>query len=167
MNPVVRRGAARIAIGLVLPLSPVAAARAAALANVNGFEAGLLAGKTCAGTFNTGRRQQVSEGALQLRFAIEGGRLTAQFSRVFGTPAYDRAAYALSRGQPVETVAFGPPEAVRGLDVAGDTLHLIDPTGARVTLGYRQGGRLSGSSDPRGSADPRLTRIAFVRLLCR
>ena len=79
----------REAIGYTAFLVSMAAAYAGAaepmLRNVPGFDPGLLAGKICQDTFDTGRRRPPairpwSEGALQLRFAANGGVLTAHMS---------------------------------------------------------------------------------------
>jgi len=72
----------REAIGYTAFLVSMAAVYAGAaepmLRNVPGFDPGLLAGKICQDTFDTGRRRPPairpwSEGALQLRFAANGG----------------------------------------------------------------------------------------------
>jgi hypothetical protein len=124
-----------------------------------------LAGKTCQGTFSSGRHREASEGALQLRFAAVAGRLTAQAWRLVGTAAFDRAAYALTQKQPVDPSGYEALGEIRGLAVSGDKLRYIDPLGARVTLEYKDGD-LSGESDPRGGSDPRMTRLQFVNLHC-
>jgi len=46
------------------------------LSNVTGFDPALLAGQTCQGSFDTGAGRPESEGALQLRFAVNGDLLT-------------------------------------------------------------------------------------------
>jgi hypothetical protein len=67
-------------------LAFMAAAEAAsaqpALSNVSGFDSALLAGKTCQGSFDTGAGRAESEGALQLRFAVNGAMLTANVWRL-------------------------------------------------------------------------------------
>ena len=72
------------------------------LRNLAEFDPGLLAEKTCQGTFDTGRRRQLairprSDGAFQLRFATDGGVFTAHMWRRFGWHARDRAAYAITQ----------------------------------------------------------------------
>src|ERR671924_241545 len=71
------------------------------LRNVTGLDPSVLVGKTCQGVFNSGRRREGSEGALQLRFGVNGDVLTAYFWRRLGKPAYDRAAYAITQPGPI------------------------------------------------------------------
>jgi hypothetical protein len=54
----------------------------AVLRNVTGSDPALLAGKTCQGVFNSGRGREGSQGALQLRFLINGDVLTGHFWRL-------------------------------------------------------------------------------------
>src|SRR5262245_63854993 len=68
-----------------------------ALRNVTGLDPALLAGKTCQGAFNTGRGREGSQGALQLRFLVQGDVLTAHFWRQVSRSAYDQAAYAITQ----------------------------------------------------------------------
>jgi hypothetical protein len=67
------------------------------LSNVTGFDPTLLAGKTCQGSFDTSAGRAESEGALQLRFAVNGAMLTANVWRRFGSNAQNRAAYAITQ----------------------------------------------------------------------
>ena len=153
----------------VLVAGVIAAHKAPAaepLANVGGFDAGLLAGKTCQGTLNSGRRHAWSESAVELRFAVEANQLTAQLSRLVGQAAYDRAAYAMTRHQALDASGYEHLGPVRDLAIAAGTVRYTDPLGARVTLTYRPG-TLSGQSDPRGGADRRLTRVQLINLMCR
>jgi YD repeat-containing protein len=136
------------------------------LANVTGFDARLLAGKICQGVWDTGRKQQVSRGALTLRFGVEGSRLTAQTSCFVGQEVHGRAAYAVTRQQPLDTSGYEPLGAVRSLSAARGVVRYTDPLGARVQLSYSEGGKLSGHSDPRGGSDPRMTRVAVVQMFC-
>ena len=96
-------------------LAFMAAAEAASaqltLSNVTGLDPTLLAGKTCQGSFDTGAGRAESEGALQLRFAVNGAMLTANVWRRFGSNAQNRAAYAIT--QP------GPPFSVSGFQNLG------------------------------------------------
>jgi hypothetical protein len=129
-----------------------------------------LDGKTCQGTFNSGHERLASEGALQLRFVMSGGRLTAQFQRLVSPDAYARAAFALTRtgrkNPPLDTSGYESLGEVHDISVAGDRITFVDPIGARVELTYKRGD-LSGESDPRGGSDPRMTRLQFVNLYCR
>ena len=126
-----------------------------------------LDGKSCAGSFTAGTREEPSEGALRLRFAIAGDRPTAQFSWLVGRDAYDRVAFALTRrDMPVDVSGFEALGAVRDLTLDGDRVGFVSPVGARAELTWRDG-ELSGLSDPRGGSDPRMTRRAYVRLRCR
>jgi YD repeat-containing protein len=137
------------------------------LRNVTGFDASLLAGKTCQGVFNSGRRREGSQGALQLRFAINGNVFTAHFWRQLGQAAYARAAYAITQpGQSGDLTGLDYWGEVSGLTVSGKTIRYVDPTGGRVQLTY-DSGRLLGQSDPRGGTDYRMTRVAVVRMVCR
>src|SRR6266851_8029875 len=123
------------------------------LRNVTGFDPALLAGKTCQGVFNTGRRREGSQGALQIRFAVHGDVLTAHLWRRLGKPAYDRAAYAITQpGQIGDATGLDYLGEVGGLTVTGSIVRYVDPTGGRVQLTYGQG-RLSGRSDPRGGTE--------------
>ena len=152
---------------LVSLLTASAAPAATTLGNVSGFDPTLLAGKTCQGAFTTGKKHETSMGALQLRFAISGNVLSAHLWRLLGQAAYDQAAYALS--QPaggIEQHWFDDLGEVRGLSVTGNEVRYIDPQGARVQLAYERG-RLNGQSDPRGQPIPGMTRLAFVRMICR
>ena len=92
-------------------LAFMAAAEAASaqptLSNVTGFDPTLLAGKTCQGSFDTGAGRAESEGALQLRFAVNGAMLTANVWRRFGSNAQNRAAYAITQpGHPSVSEGF-------------------------------------------------------------
>jgi len=79
-----------------------------ALRNVTGLDPSLLVGKTCQGVFNSGRRREGSQGALQLRFAVNGDVLTAHFWRRLGKSAYDQAAYAITLpGQSGDAAGLG------------------------------------------------------------
>ncbi len=155
---------------IVLLAGPAAAITASAdplLRNLTGFDPGLLAGKTCQGVFNTGRRREGSQGALQIRFAVAGDFLTAHLWRRLGKPAYDRAAYAITQpGQILDATGLDDLGEVRGMTVTGNTIRYVDPTGGRVELTYDSGGLL-GWSDPRGGTDWRMTRVANLRMVCR
>jgi YD repeat-containing protein len=140
-----------------------------ALRNVTGLDPSLLAAKTCQGVFNSGRRHEGSQGALQLRFAVQGDVLTAHFWRRLGKSAYDRAAYAITLpGQSGDAAGLGIDYLgeVSGLTVSGSTVRFVDPTGGRVQLTY-DSGRLLGRSDPRGGTEWRMTRVSNVNMLCR
>src|SRR2546429_7955790 len=101
--------------GLRAPLVALAGLAAAtnvsadpALGNVTGFDPSLLVGKTCQGVFNSGRRREGSQGALQLRFAVNGDVLTAHFWRRLGKSAHDQAAYAITLpGQSGDAAGLG------------------------------------------------------------
>jgi hypothetical protein len=67
--------------------APITASADPVLRNVTGFDPTLLAGKICQGVFNTGRRREGSQGALQLRFGVNGDVLTAYFWRRLGKSA--------------------------------------------------------------------------------
>jgi YD repeat-containing protein len=150
-------------VGLVMANS---ASAATTLANVTGFDARLLAGKTCQGAFNTGKKQETSVGALQLRFAISGNALSAHLWRLIGQIAYDQAAYAITQpGQTIDAHWYDDLGEVSGLSVTGNVVRYVDRQGARVQLTYDRG-RLSGQSDPRGLSIPGMTRLAFVRMIC-
>jgi hypothetical protein len=153
----------------IVMLSAGAAAYAQPLANVTGFDARLLAGKTCQGAWDTGRKREASEGALELRFAVEGNRLTAQFSRLVGRAAFGPASYAVTRGQAIDTAAYEHLGPVRDLTVTRGVIRYTDPLGAKAMLSYSEtgnGGKLYGHSDPRGGRDARMTRIAVVQMIC-
>lgn len=136
------------------------------LANVSGFDAALLAGRTCQGIFSSGRKHSWSQGAVELRFAVEGDRLTAQFARLIGQAGYDREAYALTQRRAADASGYDHLGMVRDLTVMAGVVRYTDPAGGRATLTYRAG-TLSGQNDPRSGTDPRLTRIQFVNLQCR
>src|SRR5260370_26560844 len=88
---------------IVLLAGPAVAITASAdplLRNVTGFDPGLLAGKTCQGVFNTVRRREGSQGALQIRFAVAGDFLTAHLWRRLGKPAYAPGAYPINQPVP-------------------------------------------------------------------
>jgi hypothetical protein len=155
----------------IVPLAGLAAAMTASadpvLRNVTGFNPTLLAGKTCQGVFNSGRRREGSQGALQLRFAVNGDVLTAYFWRRLGKPAYEQAAYAITQpGQGGDPTSLDFLGEVGGLTVTGSTIRYVDPTGGRVQLTY-DSRRLLGQSDPRGGTDYRMTRVAVVKMGCR
>ncbi len=139
------------------------------LRNVTGSDPALLAGKTCQGVFNSGKGREGSQGALQLRFMVNGDVLTAHFWRLVDKAAYDQAAYAITQpGQRggIEVTGLDYWGQVSGLTVTGSTVRYDDPTGGKVQLTYDQG-RLLGRSDPRGGTDWRMTRVAIVRMVCR
>ena len=162
--------------GLRAPLVALAGLAAAtnvsadpALRNVTGLDPSLLVGKTCQGVFNSGRRREGSQGALQLRFAVNGAVLNAHFWRRLGKSAYDQAAYAITLpGQSGDAARLGLDYLgeVSGLTVGGSTVRFVDPTGGRVQLTY-DSGRLLGRSDPRGGTEWRMTRESNVNMLCR
>ncbi len=137
-----------------------------ALDNVSAFDPALLAGKTCQGSFDTGAGRPESGGALQLRFAVNGGMLTANVWRRFGSNAQNKAAYAIT--QP------GPPLSVRGLQnlgqvqdltVTNNIIQYVNWPGDRVVL-YYDTGWLWGQSDPRGEHNPYMTLMANLRMRC-
>ena len=147
-------------------IAALPASTAPVLRNVSGFDTGLLVGKTCEGVFNSGRRREGSQGALQLRFVIRGDVLTADFWRRLGKSEYDRYAYAITqpgRGSPVPDLDYWGP--VSNLTVAGATIQYVDPTGGKVQLTY-DNGRLRGRSDPRGGTEWHMTRVSNVELVC-
>ena len=155
-----------IAVVVGLATAGTASARTT-LRNVSGLDPAPLAGKTCQGAFNTGKKQNASLGALQLRFAVNGDVLSAHLWRLLGQAAYDQAAYAMTRpGQGIDVQWFDDLGEVRELSVVGREVRYVDSQGARVDLTYDQG-RLSGQSDPRGQSIPGMTRLAFVRMICR
>ena len=137
------------------------------LRNVTGLDPALLAGKTCYGVFNSGRRRPGSQGALQLRFVVQGDILSAHFWRRLGKSAYDQTAYAITQpGQSGDAMGLDYLGEVSGLTVTGGTVRFVDPTGGKVQLTYDQG-RLLGRSDPRGGTEWRMTRVANVNMVCR
>ncbi len=143
------------------------ASAATTLRNVTGLDPTLLAGKSCQGIFNTGRKREASVGALQLSFAVNGDVLGAHLWRRLGQAAYDQAAYAITQpGQRIDVSGFDDLGEVRGLSVIGKQVQYVDSQGARVQLTYDQG-RLRGQSDPRGQSIPGMTRVAFVTMICR
>src|SRR5437870_3918083 len=123
--------------GSILLLTGMAAAITASadpiLKNVTGLDAALLAGKTCQGVFNTGRRREGSQGALQIRFAVVGDVLTAHLWRRLGKSAYDRVAYAIAQpGQILDATALDDLGEVRAMTVTGNSIRYVDPTGGKV-----------------------------------
>ena len=149
-------------------LAFMAAAEAASaqltLSNVTGFDPTLLAGKTCHGSFDTGAGRAESEGALQLRFAVNGAMLTANVWRRFGSNAQNRAAYAITQpGPPFSVSGFQNLELVRDLTVTNNIIQYVDGPGDRVVL-YYDAGWLWGQSDPRGEHNPYMTLTANVRM---
>jgi hypothetical protein len=158
------------AIALVGMTAAAATASAdLALRNVTGLDPSLLAGKTCQGVFNSGRRREGSQGALRLQFAVNGDVLTAHFWRRLGKPPYDRVAYAITLpGQSGAAAGLGLDYLgeASGLTVSGSTVRFVDPTGGRVQLTY-DNGRLLGRSDPRGGTEWRMTRVSNVNMVCR
>jgi YD repeat-containing protein len=154
-------------IALVGMAAAITASADPALRNVTGAAPALLAGKTCLGVFNSGRRREGSEGALQLRFVVQGDVLTAHFWRRLGRSAYDQTAYAITQpGQSGDAMGLNYLGEVSGLTVTGSTVRYVDPTGGRVQLNYDQG-RLLGRSDPRGGTEWRMTRVSNVNMVCR
>lgn len=155
-----------IALFVGLAMATTAPA-ATTLRNVTGFDPALLAGKTCQGTFDTGRQRTASLGSLQLSFAVEGDVLGAKMRRLIGQAAHDQMAWAISQpGSPVDTNWFDDLGAVHDLSVNGKDVRYVDLQGAKVQLTYNQG-RLQGQSDPRGQSIPGMTLVAFVTLVCR
>jgi hypothetical protein len=154
------------ALSIVALTAHAAAGGAQPLANVSGFDAALLAGRTCQGEFESGRNHPWSNGGVELVFAIEGNRLTAQYSQLLGAEAHDPAEYAMVQDRPIDTSGYEHLGSVREMTVAGDTIRFIDPTGARYVLTYNESA-LAGQRDPRGGSDPRMTRVTVARLRCR
>jgi hypothetical protein len=141
-------------------------ASAQGLVNASGSAARGVAGKTCQGVFDSGRRHQWSDGAAEIVFAVDGDQLTAQYSQLLGAEAHDPAEYAMVNNRPVDASGYQHLGPVRDLAARGSNIRFTDPTGARFALKYRRGA-LSGQRDPRDSSDPRMTRINFVRMRCR
>jgi hypothetical protein len=136
------------------------------LSNVTGFDPALLAGKTCQGSFDTGAGRAESEGALQLRFAVSGGRLTAFVWRRFGPGAQNSAAYAITQpGPPFSVRKFQSLGQVRELTVTNNIIQYVDRPLDRVAL-YYDGGWLWGQSNPRGEHNPYMTLTANVTMRC-
>jgi hypothetical protein len=161
-----RRLVLSIALVVGLPIANIASA-ATMLRNVTGFDAALLAGKTCQGYFNTGKERAASTGALQLSFAVSGDVLSAHMWRLLGQIAYDQAEYALSQpGQRIDASWYDDLGEVRDLSIAGKQVRYVDSQGAKVQLTYSQGW-LRGQSDPRGQSIPGMTLVAFVTMVCR
>jgi len=137
------------------------------LRNATGLDPALLAGKTCQGTFNTGKQHAASLGALQLRFALNGDVLSAHLWRLIGQVAYDQAASATTQsGQTIDASWYDDLGEVHDLSVAGKQVQYVDSQGARVQLTYNQGW-LRGQSDPRGQSIAGMTLVAFVTMVCR
>ena len=127
----------------------------------------LAGGQDLSGVFNSGRRRPGSQGALQLRFAVNGDVFTAHFWRRLGQLAYGRAAYAITQpGQSGDARGLDYLGEVGGLTVTRSTVRYVDPTGGKVQLTY-DNGRLLGRSDPRGGTEWRMTRVANVPMVCR
>jgi len=93
---VMRELSTPLALLAVMAAAETASAQPA-LDNVSAFDPALLAGKTCQGSFDTGAGRPESGGALQLRFAVNGGMLTANVWRRFGSNAQNKAAYAITQ----------------------------------------------------------------------
>jgi hypothetical protein len=144
-----------------------APAAAQALVNARGSAAKALPGKTCQGVFDSGRKHQWSDGAAEIVFTVEGDQLTAQYSQQLGAEAHDPAEYAMVKNQPINSASYQHLGPVQDLTVRGSNVRFTDASGVRFALKYRRGG-LNGQRDPRASsADPRMTRINFVRMRCR
>ncbi len=119
------------------------------LRNVTGLNPALLAGKTCYGVFNSGRRRPGSQGALQLRFVVQGDVLTAHFWRRLGKSAYDQAAYAITQpGQSGDATGLDYLGEVGGLTVTGSIVRYVDPTGGRVQFSPPKSSSRKGFSSP-------------------
>jgi hypothetical protein len=156
---------AALSIAVLIANAPPGSAQA--LVNAKGSAAKGVAGKTCQGVFDSGRRHQWSDGAAELVFAVDGDQLTAQYAQQLGAEAHDPAEYAMVKNQPIDSTVYQHLGPVRDLIARGSKLRFTDPSGVRFALTYKHGG-LSGQRDPRGSnADPRMTRINFVRMRCR
>jgi hypothetical protein len=154
---------AAMSIALAAQTAP---APAQTLVNASGSAAKGVVGKTCQGVFESGRRHEWSDGAVELVFTIEGDHLAAQYSQLIGSAAHDPAEYALVKNRPVDTSGYQHLGPVRDLAVRGSNVRFTDPTGARFALKYKRGA-LDGQRDPRGTADPRMTVVNFVRMRCR
>jgi hypothetical protein len=127
-----------------------AASAQPALRNVSGFDPALLAGKTCQDSFDTGAGRPESEGALQLRFAVNEAMLTASVCRRFGSNAQNSAAYAITRpGPPFGVGGFQNLGPVHDPTVTNNIIQYVDGPGDRVVL-YYDAGWLWGQSGPRG-----------------
>jgi hypothetical protein len=154
------------AASLIALMAHAPPASAQALANAGGSAAKGIAGKTCQGVFDSGRRHEWSDGAVEIVFAVEGDQLTAQYSQLLGSEAHDPAEYAMVNNQPVDASGYQHLGPVRDLTARGSNVRFTDPTGARFALKYRAGA-LNGQRDPRGGSDPRMTAVNFVRMRCR
>jgi hypothetical protein len=136
------------------------------LSNVTGFDPTLLAGKTCQGSFDTGAGRAESEGALQVRFAVNGAMPTANVWRRFGSSAQNRAAYEITQlGPPFGVGGFQNLGPVRDLTVTNNIIQYVDGPGNRVVL-YYDAGWLWGQSDPRGEHNSYMTLTANVTMRC-
>jgi hypothetical protein len=103
---------------------------------------------------------------LQLRFAANGGALTAHMWRRFGWHSPDRAAYAITQpGPPFTVTGFQDLGQVRDLAVTNNIIQYVNWPGDRVVL-YYDAGWLWGQSDPRGEHNPYMTLTADVTMRC-
>jgi hypothetical protein len=142
------------------------------LRNVAGFDPGLLAGKTCQGTFDTGRRRPPairpwSEGGITAAFRSQWRDAHRSYVAKVWLACAGQAAYAITQpgATAFNTRRFEDLGEVRDLNVNGPVISYVDPQGARVALSYDRGW-LRGQSNPIGGSNPNMTKVANLVMIC-
>ena len=126
-----------IAGALVALIAVPILCQAQQLKNVSGFDAGLLIGKLCKGTFSTGFQGEEARGAMHLRFIASDGLLVAESRGKLGSDAFRLAA-----GDPFSTSDEIARE-VNNLSVSGSRVTFSTALGSKYDLTY-DGGALVG-----------------------
>lgn len=156
-------------MGRIVWLASVAALwaypAAAQLQNVHGFDANLLLGKVCIGTFDTGRGGALSKGAFVSRFTQQTNILTADYASDFGEAPFERANQWMRDGAVSNTVVTEASQPVRDLRVEGTQITFWSPKGPYFAFQYGANGIFQGTVDPR-TVHPDWV-VAQVRGICR
>ncbi len=112
------------------------------VSNVSGFDAGILIGKVCIGTFSTKTPPDytvpTSLGALRITFVAQGNMLTARQERAFGKEAFLEPSAA--KWESVGTW--------KSLAISGSDFHAFTAQGVKID-GRIDGTKFSGIIDPR------------------
>jgi len=148
----------RLIIAIAALLFTASAVSAEQFKNVSEFDATLLVGKTCRGTFSTGNNTPTSKGAMHAKFYAKDGELAVHYWRRFGEEAYRTVSY--ETGSLFEDLGEGS-----GFTVKNGHVHFVTNKLSTVDLDYKDG-NLVGWSDPTTNPALRNNNKAQVHLSC-
>jgi hypothetical protein len=145
------------AIGVAL--AACAAVAMAGTAQAQSLSAAQLVGKTCVGTFDSGRGSDQSRGGFAVKFEMRSNQLVVTWIGALGSWSYNKASEGrtqlVSGGTNNAALAdynFGPSVTVPA-EVTGQQVRFLNPGKGNITLVYNGAGAFSGTADPRVSPD--------------